>query len=99
MSCSEGHCYWRFLSVHPYDGASSSMSSSKCSAVFSEKTFIYRQTFINFAIISKSIVFFISQNYCIDALQILRRFYNCLHTCSTDDPSFAFESGQVRFIV
>ena len=37
----EGHCKWRFLNGHQYDGASSSMLSSKYSAVFSEKTVIY----------------------------------------------------------
>ena len=56
MRTSEGHREWRFLSGHPYDGASSSMSISKCTALFLKKKIIYWKTFKVFVIISKIIV-------------------------------------------
>ena len=49
-----GHCKLRFLSGHPYDEASSSMSSSKCGSVFFEKTVIlWKNIFFFFHFLNK----------------------------------------------
>ena len=66
MRSSEGHWDFGFLSSHSYDGASSNMSSSKYSAIFSEKVIVLKKKakgFVTILInIGSVLVFIISKS-------------------------------------